>query len=153
MYVDLLEEAELGRIYTANFDEDLSYDLIHNGFSWDHTEGMITALNTNPGCIRSDNHMAGTTGTLELYVYSQSSPTIISFWAMLQAGGNNKGSFWIDGVKMMEISGGEFQTEDWSQYTFELSEYSSHTLEWKYTKNDNTSVWCRRFPHRRHHNL
>lgn len=95
MYVDLLEEAESGRIYTANFDEDLSYDLIHNGFSWDHTEGMITALNTNPGCIRSDNHMAGTTGTLELYVYSQSSPTIISFWAMLQAGGNNKDTLLI----------------------------------------------------------
>ena len=68
----MVEEADLGRIYQASFDEDLSYDLIPNGFSWVPDKGVVTAVNTTLGCIGSDNHMAGTTGRLELYVPSQS---------------------------------------------------------------------------------
>lgn len=66
---------------------------------------------------------------MELYLHSKTYPTIISFEAMLSAGGDNKASFWIDGIKVLEITGGEFQTKDWSQYSFELSAYNDHTLK------------------------
>ncbi|MBP5400026.1 MAG: fibronectin type III domain-containing protein, partial [Bacteroidales bacterium] len=141
MYIDLVEEADEGRLFTANFNEESLPSnengyFINNSFSWGDTEGVITASNPNLGCIKSDNYLWDGTATLELYMFSKGYPTLISFEAMLLAGGNNKGSFWIDGIKVLELSGGDFQTKDWSHYTFELSAYYPHTLEWKFTKSD-----------------
>ena len=154
VYVDYLVEADLGRLYEADFEiagnpwlwEE--YSLSASGFSWTYevTDEMLQDPEYAPEytahsgyrCMKSDNYEAGTTGRVSLYVPSQQDPTIISFWALLSAGGNNKGSFWIDGIKVLEISGAEFQTKDWTQYTFELETYRDHTLEWKYTKNDDT---------------
>ncbi len=145
---DLLDDNdEYGRLLTANFDENIPQNLYFNGdylgyfsnhgFDWIDNGGVITASNSNPGCIKTYSHDIGT-GKLELYLHSKTYPTIISFEAMLSAGGDNKASFWIDGIKVLEITGGEFQTKDWSQYSFELSAYNDHTLKWEYTKNDDT---------------
>ena len=157
VYVDYLEKAELGDLYEADFEiagEYPSlwgeYNLSASGFSWTYevTDEMLQDPEYAPEytahsgyrCMKSDNYEVGTTGSVKLYVPSENlhNPTIISFWALLSAGGNNKGSFWIDGIKVLEISGAEFQTKDWTQYTFELETYREHTLEWKYTKNDDT---------------
>ena len=150
MYSDLLSDNDQnGRIITANFDEGIPQNFYfnneqypigyftNNGFDWSDDGGVITYTNSNPGCIKTYNHDVGT-GKLELYMRSRTYPTIISFEAMLSAGGNNKASFWIDGIKVLEISGGEFQTKDWAQYSFELSANNEHTLKWEYTKNDDT---------------
>ncbi len=137
------DDDQYGRILTANFDEDnipstlyfngdyLGY-FANRGFDWNGNEGVITYLHPI-GCIQT----YGTTGELELYMTSKSYPTIISFQAMLAAGGNNEASFWIDGIKVLEITSSEFQTKDWTQYSFELSPYYDHTLEWKFAKSDN----------------
>ena len=157
VYVDYLEKAESGDLYEADFEiagEYPSlwgvYNLSASGFSWTYevTDEMLQDPEYAPEytahsgyrCMKSDNYEVGTTGSVKLYVPSENlhNPTIISFWALLSAGGNNKGSFWIDGIKVLEISGAEFQTKDWTQYTFELETYRDHTLEWKYTKNDDT---------------
>ena len=150
IYYELLSDNdENGRIITANFDDGIpqnfyfnneQYPIGHftnNGFDWSDNGGVTTYSNPNPGCIKTYSHDIGTR-KLELYMSQRTYPTIISFEAMLSAGGNNKGSFWIDGIKVLEISGGEFQTKDWTQYSFELSEYNEHTLKWEYTKNDDT---------------
>lgn len=156
MYIELLDgmnsdllsdNDQNGRIITANFDVDIPQTLYNNGqyigyfgnngFIWSEDGGVITYTNPNPGCIKTYSHVAGTS-KLELYMTQKNYPTIISFEAMLSAGGNNNASFWIDGIKVLEITGGEFQTKDWSQYSFELSAYNSHTLRWEYTKNDDT---------------
>ena len=158
MYIELLDgmnsdllsdNDENGRIITANFDNGIPHNfyfnneqypignLTNNGFEWSDNGGMITYTNPNPGCIKTYSHDVGT-GELELYMSQRTYPTIISFEAMLSAGGNNNASFWIDGIKVLEITGGEFQTKDWTQYSFELSAYHQHTLKWEYTKNDDT---------------
>ena len=137
------DDDQYGRILTANFDEDnipstlyfngdyLGY-FANRGFDWNGNEGVITYLRPT-GCIKT----YGTTGELELYMTSKNYPTIISFEAMLAAGGNNEASFWIDGIKVLEITSSEFQTKDWTQYSFELSPDYEHTLEWKFAKSDN----------------
>ena len=140
------DDDQYGRILTANFDEDnipstlyfngdyLGY-FANRGFDWNGNEGVITYLHPI-GCIQT----YGTTGELELYMTSKSYPTIISFQAMLAAGVNTEASFWIDGIKVLEITSSEFQTKDWTQYSFELSPYYDHTLEWKFAKSDNDCV-------------
>lgn len=158
MYIELLDgmnsdllsdNDENGRIITANFDVGIPHDFYlnneqypigyftNNGFDWSDNGGVITYTNSNPGCIKTYSHDVGTRN-LELYMSSRTYPTIISFEAMLSAGGNNIASFWIDGIKVLEITGGEFQTKAWTQYSFELSAYHEHTLKWEYTKNDDT---------------
>ena len=126
-------EADVTTILDADFDvtiEDYSpyylYHLISNNFSFTPIPyGYISSYNTD----------AGSTASVEYEdLWVEADPVVISFKAKITSDEVNKGSFWIDGVKKLELSG----NSDWTEYSYEISDYGYHTLEWKYVReNDN----------------
>jgi len=129
-----LSEADVTTILDADFDvtiEDYSpyglYHLISNNFSFTPIPyGYISSYNTD----------AGSTASVEYEdLWVEADPVVISFKAKITSDEANKGSFWIDGVKKLELSG----NSDWTEYSYEISDYGGyHTLEWKYVReNDN----------------
>jgi len=136
--------ADMVRVSWSRYASVLYEDFETGDFSkvnWDNTSSYpwtISDVGAYEGdyCMRSScEGVSNGVSQIEVSVYIPFDGEM-SFYGRISSESNwDKGSFYLDGVKKMEVSG---ETE-WTQYTYAVME-GEHVFRWTYQKDNSTDV-------------